>query len=113
MQRRGVLINENQLRFARNKHTPTRQKRVAAKIAARFEPSPRVIALLVANTDMPNKELLVLVNAEIQSVRATADGRGLAAGGRARAGGHPRSDGVPRTGVCRCRGVGYSSPRTS
>ena len=53
------------------------------------------IALLVTHTGMGEKKLLGLVNDQIRSVRATADGRAGGYGGRAA---QPRAG-----GVCRCR----------
>ena len=97
MQEGGKIITFTQLRRQRDKHTPTRDVR-------KCELSQDAIALLVTHTDMGNTELLGLVNAQIGSVRATADGRGRAA--RARGGRRTRG----RDGVCRCRRAGISSP---
>ena len=101
MQEGGDNITLPQLRHQRGKHTPTRGVR---KKAAPCELSLAAIALLVTHTDMGEKKLLGLVNDQIRSVRATADGRGRAA----RARGVRRTRG--RDGVCRCRRVGIPSP---
>ncbi len=100
MQEGGKNIIIDQLRSLRDKHTPTRDVR---KKAAVCELSQDAIDLLVTHTDMGESKLLGLVNAQIGSVRATADGRGRAA--RARGGRRTRG----RDGVCRCRRVGISS----
>ena len=94
MQEGRVPITLLQLKHQRKKHTPTRAVR---KCAAPCELSPAAVALLVTHTDMGHKELLGLVNEQIRSVRATADGRGRAA--RARGGRRTRG----RTG---CAGAG-------
>ena len=104
MQEGGDPINIDKLKYQRGKHTPTRGVR---KKAARCELSLAAIALVVTHTDMGATKLLGLVNDQIRSVRATADGRGRAA----RARGVRRTRG--RDGVCRCRRVGTTSPLTS
>ena len=101
MQEDGKPITIDQLRHQRDKHTLTRAVR---KKAADCELSQAAIDLLVTHTDMGESKLLGLVNAQIGSVRATADGRGRAA--RARGGRRTRG----RDGVCRCRRVGIPSP---
>ena len=98
MQEGADPITIGQLRHQRGKPTPTRKK------AAPCELSLAAIALLVTHTDMGEKKLLGLVNDQIRSVRATADGRGRAA----RARGVRRTRG--RDGVCRCRRVRIPSP---
>ena len=104
MQEDGDPITIDQLRHQRDKHTPTRGVR---KKAAPCELSLAAIALVVTHTDMGEKKLLGLVNDQIRSVRATADGRGRAA--RARGGRRTRG----RDGVCRCRRMRIPSPSTS
>ena len=95
MQERGKAISAHQLDRARSKHVPTHNKRERAVAKLTFDPSPDVIDLLLEHADTQRKELLILVNAAIVSVRATADGRGpgrpagrgCGAGGGSHAGG--------------------------
>ncbi len=81
MQEDGDPISIDQLKRQRAKHTPTREK-VARPVRPGCELGQAAIDLLVTHTGMGDKELHGLVNAQIGSVRATADGRGRAARGR-------------------------------
>ncbi len=103
----GDPLTEDQLRRVRTVCDPTREK--TKKAAPR---KPEDIAGLCDvvrdNTRTPRKALLVLINGQFASVRATADGRTAAAraGGRLRRPAAARAGGRLTRGGARCAGAG-------